>query len=213
MAEHADDDQMTGQLIIVAAPSGAGKTSLVQALLDSDPQLRVSISYTTRDPRPGEVDGVHYHFIDRARFQPLIDDSQALLEHAEVHGHHYGTGRDQVEKELRAGHDVLLEIDWQGARQVRERMPRARSIFVLPPSRDTLLERLTKRGQDSAETIARRVRNAREELQHAHEFDFLVVNDDFVTALSELRSIIVTQRLHRAVQQVRLRDLLAQLVA
>ena len=202
---------MTGQLIIVAAPSGAGKTSLVKALLESDPQLRVSVSYTSRPPRPGEIDGVHYHFIDATRFAPLIA-GDALLEHAEVHGFHYGTGRAEVEAELLAGHDVLLEIDWQGAAQVRERMPRARSIFILPPSRDSLLERLNKRGLDSAEVIARRIHNAREEIAHAADFDFLIVNDRFEQALSELRSIITAQRLHRAVQQVRLAQLLQQLL-
>lgn len=205
-------EQATGSLLIVAAPSGAGKTSLVKALLDADPQIEVSVSYTTRAPRPGEVDGVHYHFIDRARFAELIA-ADALLEHAEVHGNHYGTGRALVEAQLASGRDVLLEIDWQGAHQVRTRVAHTCSIFILPPSLQALLERLQHRGQDSAEVIARRIDNAREEIAHYGDFDYLVVNDSFEDALLELRAIVTAQRLHRSVQSVRQAQLLEQLLA
>jgi guanylate kinase len=201
----------TGSLLIVAAPSGAGKTSLVKALLEADPQIEVSVSYTTRAPRPGEHDGIHYHFIDRARFAELIA-ADALLEHAEVHGNHYGTGRSLVEAQLASGRDVLLEIDWQGAHQVRTRVAHTCSIFILPPSLQALLERLQHRGQDSAEVIARRIENAREEIAHYGDFDYLVVNDSFNDALQELRAIVTAQRLHRSVQSVRHARLLEQLL-
>ncbi len=204
---------MVGNLFVVAAPSGAGKTSLVRKLIEHDPAgLRVSVSYTTRPPRPGEVDGVHYRFTDPQHFQSLID-GERLLEHALVHGHHYGTGRDQVEAAFAAHIDVVLEIDWQGARQVRERYPDCVSIFVLPPSRDELLRRLNHRGQDSAEVIARRMRNARGEMAHATEFDYLIVNDDFDVALAQLTAIVRAARVSMRVQAPRQRELLNQLLA
>jgi guanylate kinase len=200
-----------GSLLIVAAPSGAGKTSLVNALLAADSQIRVSVSYTTRAPRPGEIHGEHYHFIDRAGFAELIA-ADALLEHAEVHGNHYGTGRALVDAELATGRDVLLEIDWQGAHQVRTRVAHTCSIFILPPSLQALLERLKHRGQDSAEVIAERVQNAREEISHYGDFDYLIVNDCFDQALTELKAIVTAQRLHRSVQSVRQTQLLGQLL-
>lgn len=203
--------QACGHLLIVAAPSGAGKTSLVRALLAADAQIRVSVSYTTRPPRPGEQDGIDYHFIDRARFAELIA-ADALLEHAEVHGNHYGTGRALVEAERQAGFDVLLEIDWQGAHQVRSRVAQTCSIFILPPSREVLLDRLQRRGADSAEVIARRMDNAREEIAHHGDFDYLIVNDDFDHALADLRAIISAQRLQRAVQVQRQARLIEQLL-
>ena len=164
---------MTGTLFIVAAPSGAGKTSLVKALLECEPNLHLSISHTTRSPRPGENHGQHYHFVQPAEFTRLVKED-AFLEHAEVFGNYYGTSRAEVEARLRAGKDVLLEIDWQGAAQVRAKMPCC-SIFILPPSRDELLRRLRNRGQDSDAVIARRHAEAQTELSHYAEFDFLVI--------------------------------------
>ncbi len=202
---------MTGTLFIVAAPSGAGKTSLVKALLEREPELTLSISHTTRPPRSSEVDGQHYHFVDRAEFERLVK-CDAFIEHADVFGHCYGTSRDAVEKRLAAGSDVLLEIDWQGAAQVRRKMP-CSSIFILPPSRAELLRRLRNRGQDSEAVIARRSAEAREELSHYGEFDYLVVNDEFEMALNDLRVIVTCPRLHRERQQKRHASLLADLLA
>lgn len=198
---------MSGTLFIVAAPSGAGKTSLVRELLRGDARLSLSISYTTRHPRPGEINGQHYHFVDVAYFKTLIAKN-ALLEYAEVHGNYYGTARAPVEQQLATDHDVILEIDWQGARQVRTRFPQVRSIFILPPSRDTLLFRLQNRGQDSAEVIAKRMRNATEEMRHCTEFEFLLINDAFDTALIELKTIIYACRLSVSVQAQRHADLI-----
>ena len=189
----------TGTLYIVAAPSGAGKTSLVQRLVETTPGVAVSISHTTRPPRPSERDGVHYHFIPLAAFEAMIAQD-AFLEHAQVFGHRYGTSRAAVSASLQAGLDVILEIDWQGARQVRERMPGCPSIFILPPSRDALRRRLTKRGQDSAEVIERRMAAALNELSHYAEFDYLVINDRFETALTELRAILIAHRQRRTAQ-------------
>jgi len=203
---------MAGQLLIVAAPSGAGKTSLVQALLSEDKELRLSVSYTTRAPRPGEIHGMHYDFVNRAAFDQLVADGQ-LLEYAEVHGHFYGTGRQRVESELAQSLDVLLEIDWQGARQVCQRFPGTHSVFILPPSRVALMDRLQKRGQDSQEVIARRLANARGEIAHCLEFDYLIVNDDFNRALADLRAIVHAVRLKRAAQVKRQQVLIEQLLA
>jgi guanylate kinase len=203
---------MAGQLLIVAAPSGAGKTSLVQALLKLEPELKLSISYTTRPPRPGEVDGVHYHFVDRQRFEQLIADN-TMLEHAEVHGNFYGTGRSLVEAELARGLDVLLEIDWQGAAQVRARFDQVHAVFILPPSRQALLERLNKRGQDSTEVIERRLKNARSEMEHCLDFDYVIVNDQFETALKQLQCVLAAVRVGRKAQQRRLKSLLDTLLA
>lgn len=201
-----------GNLFVIAAPSGAGKTSLVRALVDADAALQLSVSHTTRAPRPGEVDGQHYHFTDLARFERLIADER-LLEHALVHGNHYGTARDQVEAAFAQGRDVILEIDWQGARQIRARFPACVTIFILPPSRDTLFERLQKRGQDSAEVIARRIANARGEIEHATEFDYLIVNDRFDAALADLGAIVRAVRLSMRIQGLRQAGLLRQLLA
>ena len=189
----------TGTLYIVAAPSGAGKTSLVKSLVETTPGVVVSISHTTRPPRPGEQDGVHYHFIVLPTFEAMIAQG-AFLEHAQVFGNRYGTSRAAVLSKLQAGLDVILEIDWQGARQVREQMPDSPSIFILPPSRDALRQRLAGRGQDSAEVIERRMAAALDELSHYVEFDYLVINDQFETALTELRAIMIAQRQRRTAQ-------------
>lgn len=177
------------RLYVVSAPSGGGKTSLVNALLERDDRVALSISHTTRAPRPGERDGVHYYFVDEPSFEALVEQG-AFLEHARVFDHRYGTGREAVERQLARGYDVLLDIDWQGARQVRESFPGARTIFILPPSMAVLRQRLTDRGQDSDAVIERRMRDARSEISHAGEFDFLVVNDDFSEALERLHAIV-----------------------
>ena len=187
---------MTGNLFIVTAASGTGKTSLLRALLAVDTQIIRSVSYTTRQPRPGEVDGVDYHFVDEAQFMRMLSDGD-FLESAEVHGARYGTSQTLVDTALQAGHDIVLEIDWQGAAQVRRLYPEAISIFILPPSMEALAERLNSRGQDSMEVIARRLAAAREEMSHAGEFDYVTMNDDFQTALEDLRAIVRTQRLRR----------------
>jgi len=189
----------TGTLYIVAAPSGAGKTSLVNSLVETTPGVVVSVSHTTRPPRPGEQDGVHYYFVPLATFEAMIAQG-AFLEHAQVFGNRYGTSRAAVLSQLEAGLDVILEIDWQGARQVREQMPNNLSIFILPPSREALHQRLAERGQDSAEVIERRMAAALDELAHYAEFDYLVINDRFDTALTELRAIVIAQRQRRTVQ-------------
>ncbi|SFC33348.1 guanylate kinase [Marinospirillum celere] len=183
-----------GRLYILSAPSGAGKTSLVAALLDQLPHLEVSISHTTRAPRPGEEDGKNYHFVEREAFQQLVEQG-AFFESAEVFGNYYGTSQQAVEERLAAGVDVILEIDWQGAQQVRKKMPEALSIFILPPSQQALRERLQARGQDTAEVIEGRMQQAISEMSHYPEYDYLVINDDFTQALAELKAIFVTQRL------------------
>ena len=193
---------MRGTLFIVAAPSGAGKSSIVNACLARDPNIALSISFTSRAPRPGERHAQHYHFIDAAEFQRMIDAGD-FFEHALVHGDLKGTARQSVEPHLAAGHDVLLEIDWQGARQVRDRVPDAVGIFILPPSREALEERMRKRGQDSEETIARRLAAAREEMSHYHEFDYVIVNEIFDTAVAEMCSIFTASRLRRDAQAQR----------
>ena len=201
----------TGTLFIVAAPSGAGKTSLVRALIDDDPTLALSVSYTSRPPRPAETDGVHYHFVDRQHFLAMATAGD-FYEYAEVHGDLKGTARSAVQPLLDAGRDVLLEIDWQGARLVRELKADCRSIFILPPSTTELERRLRSRAQDSEAVIARRLANSREEIAHAHEFDFIVVNDDFQTALADIRAIIRAQRLRQTLQGRRHADLIAELL-
>jgi len=182
-----------GSLFIIAAPSGAGKTSLVNALLKLDSRLVLSISHTTRPARPGEVDGRHYHFVSEAEFGQMVNSGD-FLEHARVFDHYYGTGRNSVAQQLETGFDVILEIDWQGARQVRSAFPDARLIFIIPPSLEALRERLTNRGQDNANVIKRRMRDAQAEISHWAEFDQLLVNDDFDTALEELLTIINDHR-------------------
>ena len=199
-----------GILFIVSAPSGAGKTSLVKSLLTRDPGLSLSVSCTTRPPREGEEDGVHYHFLDQARFRRAMGEG-AFLEYAEVFGNQYGTREADVRACLSAGRDLILEIDWQGARQVRERFPATVGIFVLPPTIDELERRLRGRGTDSDTVIARRMTQARDEMAHYAEYDYLVVNDRFETALDALAAITTAERLRLARQRPRLTDLLDRL--
>ncbi|MEO8461223.1 MAG: guanylate kinase [Dokdonella sp.] len=202
---------MSGTLYIIAAPSGAGKTSLVKALLERERDISLSVSYTSRLPRPGEVDGQHYHFVTRALFEHMIG-TDAFLEYAQVHGDLKGTARSSVEPLLERDCDVLLEIDWQGAQQVRNRYPGSVSIFVLPPSRAELERRLRTRASDSSAAIARRLADSRVEIGHAGDFDFIVVNDDFATALAEVRAIIASRRLRSECQLPRMAVLLDDLL-
>lgn len=200
-----------GTLFIVSAPSGAGKTSLVAALLERQPALNISISHTTRSQRPGEVDGVNYHFTARDTFLQLVADGR-FLEHAEVFGNFYGTSRDWVEAQLAAGRDVILEIDWQGALQVRRLLPQSVAIFILPPSLEALEARLTGRGSDQSDVIKQRLAGAHAEISHYVEFDYLVVNEVFEQALDELACITCAERLKGRRQQQRLAPLLTRLL-
>ncbi|QUE76367.1 guanylate kinase [Stutzerimonas stutzeri] len=202
----------TGTLYIVSAPSGAGKTSLVKALLDAQPHVRVSVSHTTRPMRPGEVDGVNYHFVSREEFVQRMERGE-FLEHAEVFGNLYGTSQRWLEQTLNEGYDLILEIDWQGAQQVRRLMPQAKSIFILPPTQEALRQRLTNRGQDSDEVIEKRMREAVSEMTHYVEYDYLVINDDFAHALIDLQAIFRANQLLQASQQQRFRSLLDELLA
>jgi len=188
-----------GILYIVSAPSGAGKTSLLKALVQQRAGLAVCVSHTTRAPRPGEENGVHYHFVDQARFQAMINAGE-FLEHAQVFDNFYGTAESSVRSQLERGQDVVLEIDWQGAAQVRRIFPDAVSIFIVPPSVEALRERLSNRGQDSDAIIERRMRDAMSEMSHHQEYDFIVVNDDFAHALSDLAAILRSQDLRAARQ-------------
>lgn len=192
----------SGCLFVIAAPSGGGKTSLVNALLEREPGIRLSVSYTTRPPRPGEQDGVHYHFVDVPRFMALKDAGE-FLEHAHVHGNWYATSAKWLTDQVHQGRDVLLEIDWQGAAQVRRLIPGAVLIFILPPSIESLRERLVKRGQDSDAVIARRLDAAREEMRHASEFDYVIMNQDFARAVDDLSAIVRASRLAASRQFVR----------
>ena len=192
----------SGCLFVIAAPSGGGKTSLVNALLEREPGIRLSVSYTTRAPRPGEQDGVHYHFVDVPRFMALKDAGE-FLEHAHVHGNWYATSAKWLTDQVHQGRDVLLEIDWQGAAQVRRLIPGAVLIFILPPSIESLRERLVKRGQDSEAVIARRLDAAREEMRHASEFDYVIMNQDFARAVDDLSAIVRASRLAASRQFVR----------
>lgn len=201
----------TGTLYVIAAPSGAGKTSLVKALVESLPEIAVSVSHTTRAPRPGERDDVDYHFVDQRRFDAMIA-AGSFLEYARVFDHCYGTSRAGVVQRLAQGVDVILEIDWQGARQVRAAMPDSVGIFILPPSRAALEQRLHQRGQDGEEVIARRMRDAVTEMSHYDEFDYLIVNDRFETALDDLRAIVRTHRLRRVVRSPEFAALVAELL-
>ncbi|HEY8585780.1 MAG TPA: guanylate kinase [Rhodanobacter sp.] len=201
-----------GTLFVVAAPSGAGKSTLVNALLGRDSSISLSVSHTTRPPRPGEQFGRHYYFVDRAEFEQKIADG-TFLEHAQVHGNLYGTSRTKVEALLEQGRDVLLEIDWQGAQQIRRSKPDCVSVFILPPSRAELERRLRGRGSDSAEVIERRLHNSRGEIAHAHEFDYLLVNDVFETALDDLQAIVRAVRLRTALQGQRHEALIRELLA
>lgn len=200
----------TGNLFIITAASGAGKTSLIKALLAKDEHLKLSISHTTRKPRPSELNGVDYHFVDDATFLRMLGEAQ-FLESAEVHEARYGTSQSAIEAPLAAGFDIILEIDWQGAEQVRRLYPHAVSIFVLPPSIETLERRLNGRGQDSAEVIAKRVAAARTEMRHVSEFDYVTINDDFDVALQDITAIIRAQRLVGSVQLQRYADLIQTL--
>lgn len=200
-----------GSLLVVAAPSGAGKTSLVNALLEADERLALSVSHTTRPARPGERDGQHYHFVSEQAFQRLVSEN-AFAEHALVFGHHYGTHAGFVQEQLERGLDVILEIDWQGAQQVRAAIPECRSVFILPPSLEALRGRLARRGTDSESVIAQRMQQARAEISHWREFDYLVVNDRFESALADLQAVLRGLRLARERQQVDNAELLAELL-
>ncbi|SDH15197.1 guanylate kinase [Pseudomonas flavescens] len=202
----------TGTLYIISAPSGAGKSSLVKALIDSEPHVRVSVSHTTRAMRPGESDGVHYHFVGHAQFTSMLERNE-FLEHAQVFGNHYGTSQRSLEKTLAEGIDLILEIDWQGAQQVRRLMPQAKSIFILPPTLEALRHRLTGRGQDSGEVIEQRMREAVSEMSHYVEYDYLVINDDFSHALSDLKAVLRANQLLQTAQQQRHMGLLNELLA
>lgn len=200
-----------GTLFVISAPSGAGKTSLVKALLEETDHIGVSVSHTTRAMRPGEVDGQDYHFIDHQAFASMVEQ-KAFLEHAQVFDNYYGTAVSNIELKLEAGEDVILEIDWQGAAQVKKLIPQCVKIFILPPSKQALRERLTGRGQDSEEIIERRMRDAVSESSHYGEYEYLVVNDDFSQALSELKAIVVAKRLTYSAQSQRHAALLQELL-
>jgi guanylate kinase len=197
---------MPGNLFIVCAPSGAGKTSLVAALLHRDPRVRLSVSFTTRAPRPGEVNGREYHFIDEDRFQAMVEGGE-FLESAEVHGNRYGTSQAWIETQRDAGHDILLEIDWQGAQQVRRQIQDVIGIFVMPPSLSMLRARLEGRKQDSHAVIERRLLAARGEISHAGEFDYVIINDDFDSAVEDLVCVVRSSRLRIAAQLSQYADL------
>ncbi len=194
-----------GCLYCIVAPSGAGKSSLVAALLEKDTEIKLSISYTTRPPRPGEVEGREYRFVTREKFEALIAADE-FLEHAEVYGNLYGTSRRWIETTRATGADVLLEIDWQGARQVRKLFPDMTYIYILPPSIEVLRERLIKRGKDSAEVIERRLAAAREDLLHIHRADYVIINQDFSTALADLQAVVRALRLKASRQIARHAD-------
>jgi len=184
---------MKGKLFVITAPSGAGKTSLIEAVMREDPSLKISVSYTTREPRKGEKDGVDYHFVDESTFKRMRERGE-FLESAEVHGYHYGTAKRVIAEAMARGDDLILEIDWQGAAQVRRIFPDCVGIFILPPSVEELERRMRARGQDSDAVIRRRVQNAREELQHAGEFNYAIINKDFDTAKQELAEILCKER-------------------
>ncbi|PJK06912.1 guanylate kinase [Lysobacteraceae bacterium NML120232] len=203
---------MRGTLYIVSAPSGAGKSSMVRAALARDPNIALSVSFTSRAPRPGERDGEHYHFVSAEKFEAMIAAGD-FFEHASVHGDWKGTAKQSVMPQLATGRDVLLEIDWQGARQVREMLPDTVSLFILPPSGKALEERMRKRGQDSEETILRRLAAAREEMSHYGEYDYLVVNDDFDAAVNQMCAIFTASRLRREPQVARNARLISALLS
>ena len=208
MTDEKHKTQHAGRLFMVTAPSGAGKSSLVNALLAADPAIMLSISHTTRDPRPGEVNGREYHFVSVAEFEERKAHGE-FLESALVHGNYYGTSRVWIEEQMAAGRDVLLEIDWQGARQVREKIADIVGIFILPPSIESLNARLHKRGTDSEAVITRRLMGAGAEIAHAPEFEFVIINDSFETALSQLKAIVTASRLTYRHQAVRHRTALS----
>jgi guanylate kinase len=196
-------------LFVVTAPSGAGKTSLVAELLRQEPELSLSVSFTTRSPRPGERDGTDYHFVARSRFESMIEAGD-FIEHAQVFGNYYGTSRRWIADQMAAGRDVMLEIDWQGAAQVRRIFPGARGIFILPPSLEALRERLNRRGKDSAETIARRLAGAREEIAHVLDFDFIIVNDVFEHAATALVAVVRAEKVSRSAQRSSVESIIQQ---
>jgi guanylate kinase len=206
------NNSRNGTLYTVSAPSGAGKTSLVQALIEQDLSIQVSISHTTRIIRPGETDGVNYHFVDQSIFLAMLEQT-AFLEHAKVFDNYYGTSQQWVKETLATGLDVILEIDWQGAAQVRKLMPEAVAIFILPPSKIALEQRLTGRGQDSQEIIDKRMSEAQNEMSHYVEADYLVINDDFNAALTELAAIFIAQRNTQSNQQLTRQILLKELLS
>ena len=202
---------MSGNLFIITAASGAGKTSLVRELLEADQQIKLSVSYTTRQPRPGEVNGEHYHFVDDGTFVKMLSEGD-FLESAHVHGARYGTSQTRVDEALAVGNDLILEIDWQGAAQVRKLYPSAISIFILPPSMSALESRLRARGQDSEEVIIKRLAAAREEMSHVGEFDYVTINDKFEESLQDLAAIVRTERLKCNTQVMRHAALIKGLV-
>lgn len=202
----------SGTLFIVSAASGGGKTSLLKALMDQDSKVRLSISYSTRPIRPGEQDGIHYHFIDQSTFVTMRDEG-LFLEHAEVFGNFYGTSHAWIKQQLAQSVDVILEIDWQGAQQVRQKMPEAVSLFILPPSRAILQQRLEGRGQDQADVIQQRMQAAVGEMVHYDEYDYLVINDDFDVALADIQAIIRAQRLKIRPQMERHVQMIQQLLS
>lgn len=203
--------QVRGNLFILSAPSGAGKSSLINALLDKHSNMQVSVSHTTRAPRPGEENGVHYHFVDQQTFKELIANDD-FFEWAQVFDNYYGTSKAAIEQQLANGIDVFLDIDWQGARQVRELAPEVTTIFILPPSKEELQSRLTNRGQDSADVIASRMEKAQSESSHYDEYDYVVVNDDFDTALGEIATIVEATRLSLHTQKHKHSELIAELL-
>ena len=203
--------EATGNLFVVAAPSGGGKTSLTRALLERESAIMLSVSYTTRPPRPGEKAGIDYHFVTPERFEELKAAGE-FLEHAQVHGNWYATSATWLKRQIEAGQDVLLEIDWQGAAQVRKLIPASVHIFILPPSLASLEERLLRRGQDDKDTIARRLNAAREEMRHCGEFDYVIINQEFASALDDLSAIVRASRLRSAQQRERYKGLLGQLI-
>lgn len=203
---------LLGNLFIISAPSGAGKSTLINALLKQDADMQLSVSHTTRSPRPGETNGVQYHFTDVSSFKQLIAEDQ-FIEWAEVFGNYYGTSKAALADKLAQGIDVFLDIDWQGARQIKQQLPFVTSIFILPPSVEALEQRLNQRGQDSAEVIAGRMAKARDEISHANEYDYWVVNDDLELAVQQFSGIIQSQRLKQQKQAIRQQKLLSGLLA
>jgi guanylate kinase len=204
-------NKSTGTLYVFSAPSGAGKTSLVKALLEQTNDIIVSVSHTTRAPREGEINGKDYNFVSQDTFKQLINQN-AFLEHAQVFDNFYGTSQEWVEQELKKGHDVILEIDWQGAEQIRQQISETTSVFILPPSHEELLKRLTGRGTDHQDTIAKRMQEAESEMSHYGEFDYLIINDDFDAALQELRGIVLARRQRTCVQSKIQQELLQNLL-
>jgi len=204
--------EASGSVFIISAPSGAGKTSLVRALLEADPLVKLSVSYTTRAPRPGEVEGQHYHFVDMNAFMAMLNRGD-FLESAEVYGNYYGSSQGWIETQLAHGLDILLEIDWQGAMQVRKLLPQAISIFILPPSIAALKARLTGRAQDTEEVVARRVAAARDDMSHVGEFDYVIINNDFAIAAAELQAVVKASRLQLMKQMARHGALIRNLLA